>query len=380
MSDLMVVAPAGVLTGQTELASCELLWRDDAREGRGDLASLASAAGDQPCVLVLSAADALITSVQLARRQARHMRKVVPFLLEDQLTVPADSQWFAWGERVGDQYPVAAVDREELTALLAAFREAGIHLASVRIDGLLLSPDGHGRYRLGDYELLVLEAGRVIALPQAALDDGLKALGVDAQSLPEAIPEDETLARLQRAVDAGRGAELLHGELTPRRKQKDRAAPRVPQQWHRPAVVSLSLLALAWVILAVQAWTYQQRADEAAQQARALYEQLFPGDRAVRLEAQFRARLEGGAAGGDGFLALIGAAGEAVAAFREQGVQPRRIQYDERQDALELELNAPDYETLELLQQGIRDKGLQAEIANFRNQGEVVTARMKVAS
>ena len=380
MSDLIVVLPPGVLAGQTDLARCELLWRDGQREGRADLQALSEISGDRSCVLVLSAADALLTSVQLARRQARHIRKVVPFLLEDQLTVPAETQWFAWGERDGDQYPVAAVDRDGLEQLLAAFREAGVHVTSVRVDGQLLAAENQARYQLGDHEIVVLDRYRVLSLPQAVVQDSLRAIGVDTAVLPAVRAQSDTLACLDAAVQAGEGAELLHGDLAPKRQKKNQQSARVPDRWRPPALVCGVLLLVGWVITGVQAWVYQQRADDAATQARALYEQLFPGDRALRLEAQFRARLESGAVGGDGFLALMGPAGEAVAALREQGVQPRRIQYDERQNALELELNAPDYETLEALQQGIRDKGLQAEIANFRNQGKVVTARMKVAS
>lgn len=379
VSDLMVVLPPGVLSGHAQLADSELTWFQSDREGRGDLAALGSAAEGLSCCLVLSGADALVSSVQLARKQARHIRKVVPFLLEDQLTMPAESQWFAWGERVDDVYPVVAADREGLEQLLQAFSSHNVHVDSIKVDVQLLADQAPARLSLGDHDLLLLAQDQLLSVPAAMTDAALKALSEEETTL--STPEESAGALLWKACQSGNGVELLHSELAPRRQKKTDASPRIPERWQRPALVSAVLFGLVWVIMAAQAWFYQNQADQAREQAVALYEQLFPGDRARRLEAQFRSRLQAGGGGsGEGFLSLLASTGEAIAPLRANGVQPRRIQYDERQNALELELNAPDYETLEQLQSGLREKGLQAEIANFRNQGEVVTARMKVTS
>ncbi|MGB1221111.1 MAG: GspL/Epsl periplasmic domain-containing protein, partial [Alcanivoracaceae bacterium] len=108
---------------------------------------------------------------------------------------------------------------------------------------------------------------------------------------------------------------------------------------------------------------------------------LFPGDRATaKLERQFQRRLQmaGGGATDGGFLALMEPVGEAISSVRDKGVSPRSIQYSERDGNLVLELSAPDYEMLQTLQSDIENRGLAAEIANYRNQGKQVTALLKV--
>lgn len=381
MSDLMVVLPAGLVSGEASLDATTLRWLDGDRQGQGDLQALAEVAGERECELVLSAADALVSSVTLARKQARHIQRVVPFLLEDQLTVPVDTQWFAWGDRDGERYSVVSVDRAGLESVLGKMRDAGLYVSGAFIDGQLLAGQAPCQVADEDRVLLVPAADRVLAVPANMVADTLVALALDEAQIPPL--ETALLPALQGARASGSGVQLLHGAMAPRRRKQQRKDPVVSSAWRPVLTFSGVALALLWVLMLGQAWQYDRAADDARSQAEALYESLFPGDRAVRLEAQFRQRLGqsgAGGAGGDAFLALLEAAGESVAQWRSKGIEPRRLQFDERQGALELELNAPDYETLETLQASLKERGLEAEIANFRNQGKKVTARMRVTS
>src|SRR5699024_3313139 len=73
--------------------------------------------------LVITSAEALVTDVELSRKQARHLQRVLPFLLEERLLDAPESLWFAAGKGGQGRYPAVVVARESLEALVALCRE-----------------------------------------------------------------------------------------------------------------------------------------------------------------------------------------------------------------------------------------------------------------
>jgi len=59
-------------------------------------------------------------------------------------------------------------------------------------------------------------------------------------------------------------------------------------------------------------------------------------------------------------------------------MEPKRLQYDQRQNVLLVDVGAKDYAQLEALQNAIRKQGGNASIANYRNGAQGVSARIKV--
>mgnify|MGYP000539517025 FL=1 len=115
-------------------------------------------------------------------------------------------------------------------------------------------------------------------------------------------------------------------------------------------------------------------------QAKQRYEQLFPGDKATSaLNRQFQgrlARLGGGVdGGGAAFFPLLAPVAQVL---KDMKVEPKRLQYDQRQNVLLLDVGAKDYAQLEALQNAIRKQGGNASIANYRNGAQGVSARIKV--
>jgi len=206
----------------------------------------------------------------------------------------------------------------------------------------------------------------------ALLDIQAESLRVeDAQGLLRQMPE--TLSR-------GRYAELLHGALRPRQES---SGGGVSSGWQQSGWLVAASVALVAMLLAGQAYYYEGEAQRSRAQAASLYNELFPGDQATAiLESQFRNRLArlGGGTSSVGFLSLMLPVGETLRGQSSNGLAARRIQYDERESALTLDVSAPDYESLEALRERIGQQGLQAEIANFRSQGDAVTARLRVVA
>ena len=64
--------------------------------------------------------------------------------------------------------------------------------------------------------------------------------------------------------------------------------------------------------------------------------------------------------------------------LKEIKVEPKRLQYDQRDNTLLLDVGAKDYAQLEQLQNALKQQGARASIANYRNGAQGVSARIKV--
>lgn len=354
-------------------------WQDSAGEVvAGTLAEVAAHCGPQGIRLVLSVADVLVTDVVLNRKQARHLQRVLPWLLEDQLIDAPDRLWFASGKPVSGHYPVVACDRANLQHLQDLCAELGIWLRGVSVDVQLLATLAPALIPLDHHWLVITENHQGLMIPDHDRQALLAVLGLEA--LPEQqLSLSELFQVMVASVRSGRHLELLQGELRP---SEQGSGPRLSDSWRRVIVLAVASIVLVGILMVAQTWRYSAAAEQHWQQAATLYNQLFPGDRAqALLETQFRNRLSqlGGASQG-GFMALMVPVGESLAGRHNNGMSAKRIQYDERDNALTVDIEAADYDSLEALRSKISDGGLNAEIANYRSQGETVTARLRVTS
>lgn len=326
--------------------------------------------------LVLSVADVLLTEVNLNRRQARHLQRVLPWLLEDQLTALPEHYWFVSGKPRDGRYPVVACDRAALETLLYQCRELGVHPVGVAVDAQLLGSLAPSLIAIDDQIMVLAEPLQAVQVPAHQAPAVLAVLGLESL-MTENRTASELLDVMQGALRAGHGIELLQGDLRPAQEQKTH---RIPAPWRRLGMLAAACVVAVGIMLVAQGWRYQAAAAEQRARAASLYSELFPGDSATALlESQFRNRLArlGGGSRAD-FAGLMAPVGDAMASAAGR-LSPRRIQYDERDNALTMDVDAPDYDTLEALRQRLSEGGLDADIANYRSQGERVTARLRVA-
>jgi general secretion pathway protein L len=364
-----------------DVASVEVMWQmPDGEVSSGALAALLESQSAAPLLLVLSSADVQLTSVQLTRRQARHLQKVLPFLLEEDLIGDPEDLWYAVGGAVDGHYPVLACDAQALRALKGFIEDQGGHIVGAGVDGQLLLSSAPVLACSEQSSLLVQGMGAVLSLPADEAEDVLSALKIDLTDI-ERISDSDIWVRLRDNMR--QRIELLHGDLRPQAHEISRW-PSITPAWMQFAKVAAALLLVVWAMAWAQAWRYSHLADQASAQAAALYESLFPGDKAtLKVAAQFKNRLAqlggSGGSGGD-FFALMTPLGDALSEHKKAGVQPRRVQYDKRDGVLILDLEASNYEAVEALRGTLLSAGLAAEVANFRNQGEQVAARVKVGA
>ena len=358
----------------------------DGTSGEGSLeqAALACAKLRASVDLVLPASDAVLASVSLTRRQAKHIRKVLPYLLEDRLLDAPEELWFAHGKPSGQSYPVLGCRRDELDQYLALVAEAGAGLRGVWVDAdllanehgaLLATYDENDSLWLRDREQSLVASAKDIAELRATqgqeADEGLTEL--DSQTFI-----DQLRAALGRVPPTG--LNLLYGELRPRAPQQQ-AGGGWQNDWLPVARFAALVLVAVWLFTWLQKLSYEQAARDAQQRVASMYEQLFPDDRAVAVERQLRQRLSvmGAGGGGQDFLSLVAPLGQSLSSNGSE-LELRRIQYDETDGIVHIDVRASDFESLEAIRDRIQAGGLAAEITEGRSQGDRVTARLRVRS
>lgn len=375
----IIYLPAGTLREETP-DTVRVAWHVPG-EGisRGSLSdALASISG--PVRAVLSTGDVLLTNVALSKRQARHMQKVLPFLLEESLLTTTDEMWYAFGKPIDGAYPVLACERDGLEQLLDWFSGAeAITLLGAWVDADLLRGHAPCVARLDDDLLCIPAPGQAVVLPATEQEQVPVLLGIDTAEFTR-IDHLEALFGAFGEGLHGDVISLLHSELRPAVEHS--GWRQVMQPWWPVTRLAAGVLVCVWVLLLVQQWQYNRAAEAEAAKAVALYQELFPGaSRPQLLQREFRTQLErlGGGGGGAGFLTLMAPVGEIIGGATEQGVvTPRRVQFDEREHTLLVDITAKDFSALENLREKMQSVGLSAEIGTARSEASGVTARMRV--
>jgi general secretion pathway protein L len=166
---------------------------------------------------------------------------------------------------------------------------------------------------------------------------------------------------------------LLQGELAPAGQIRQRLRPLLP------AAVMLALwLAGTLVFNIAEWWKLRHQYQSYRQEMTAILLEAFPDTRTVLDPArQFERGLEQLAGRGGAPHDLLALLSRLAPALGEDArVRLRGLRYTER--SVTLELTLPDAQTLEVLKQALRSRGLQAEILAATPRGAEVEGRLRV--
>lgn len=361
--------------------------------GTDALAEGALLADGRRVIAIAPGSSVLLTRAAVPSRKPQHIRRAVPFALEERLAADVASLHFAHGLREADgTVPVAVIDRALLDAWLTTLDAAGLAPEALLPEPLALpQPDGswllacdaeRAVLRCGSHVGYALDRDEVTALLRGALaeSDGpspeLTLCGVDpddlgmlrgqfaALSTAEA-PDFESL--LASASAEQPAIDLLQGEFA---RQADGGSRW--QDWRQPLALAACLLVL---LFGERLWQVQQMGAESARleaQMHAILRDSAPGiTRIVDPVAQLRQQLEArrGGAGGARFLDLLATSGEALAA--ESNWQLASLNY--RDGTLQLQLRMPGFDHFERLRGRFATlAGVEAEIGSLGSvEGEV---------
>ncbi len=370
-------------------------WLDNeqARE-----AFAAAWAGQRPALCFAAPGTAVrLRELQIAPEERRHLRKSLPYMLEEELASDVDQLHFATVELDRQRFGVALCEHARMVRWQQQLEE--LPLVTLWVPEPMLLPWHEGEWclvlegrqgvlRTGACTGLSIERELLPAVLDAALQEHgspelLVLYGQDMDAdialLPAPLGERVQWRRggFDSALMVGGAVEpvlnLCQGEF----------ARRLPLgRWWRQWRVAAALFAVAFGLqLAATYADYRQLQQENLALRAAVedsYRSAFPRGALVDPEKQLQRQLESlrGSGQSSGFVSLVDRVGEVLA--KQRGTSIASINYNDRSGEMRLNIEARNFEAVEAIRQGINRRGLDAEMESSSARGEGVRARIRV--
>ena len=331
--------------------------RQAAQAQQGSLEEAARFIGKRRCTLIISAQMASMTHIVLPTKSPTKARQAAPFVLEETLAEDVDTLLFALGPiQQHNQYPVVAVQRQALQALLERCQEQQLHISSIQIDALclpwqpqtvtILELPQHWLLRWGEYHARCVPKalGSSILLNDFGDDYQWQLFGSTAIPLA-----DGTLLRPEPLPN---NSELHIALLQPAKhpidlRQQEAEGPLLGAAWQPwRAVAVLAVLCLGLWCIERGLWLQKRQAElnNIVEQQHQLYRQAYPkarigADPARQLQARLRKLQRQGGTPQDTFLPAL----QVAASIVEQ--QLEEVYF--RNGKVEIVVRANNYEALD---------------------------------
>ncbi|MDY6982623.1 MAG: type II secretion system protein GspL [Pseudomonadota bacterium] len=388
-----------------EFVACEASRNSEslsAAEMAARLRGTPTAGNTQELHLLLPAARCLVTTVPVAAHESKHLAKTLPWSLEERLLEPVEQVHVAHGAAGNGSAPVSAVNAAWLQLRIDDLHAAGLHPQSACSE-LLLLPWEEGQWTVAvpanaDAAAIALVrhgAHAGFACSQANLATALQLLLNEQDAAPRQVL---VITDAPDAIDASRFPVLLQSRLAVRKQNlaqlatnaslpacnllQGRFAPPLPwtRWWREWRVAAVLLAGLLIADLAMSAYDIARlgRAASTNEEAiLALYRSVQPDGLVVDPRLQLEQALAAvGAAGQEGFLALLGRMAPALQATPAARVQ--NLEYDSNSGDLQLQVLTNDYAAAESLRAQLQRLGLQAELLGSSRDTNGNRTRLRV--
>ncbi|HEU5467792.1 MAG TPA: type II secretion system protein GspL, partial [Steroidobacteraceae bacterium] len=352
----------------------------------GSLADAAAIAKERQVVAIAPGSSVTLARPELPVKSGTRLAQVVPYAMEESLAGEVENFHFAIGatDAVGST-PVAALRRDELRGWLDALASAGVEPQAIVPDTLCVPDNPAKTVAVIDSGLLLVRApGELpVALDAEPLTESFTLAGLEGEdrhvqlfvsqhdwqhsremiealrevtgSLDLQILPDGALPLLAAAAVRPGTISLLQGEFT--RRTGWRAEW---QRWRVAAFLAVAALALHLGVRGydlVRLNTEERRLDAAIEQAARV---ALPGvERIENARAQVEQRLAGAGSGDPaGLLAQLAAVGGALAG----APGPKLESLGWRERSLELQVVAPNTDSIARFAQAVNERGLRADV------------------
>ncbi|MGX5175100.1 type II secretion system protein GspL [Aliikangiella sp. IMCC44653] len=374
---------------------------------KADLAVMADMASQFNVRLILDSRDVHLNSVVMPNKAQRHLRKAVPYMVEEQLAEPVDKTFIAVGARTSNgSIPVRALNLAYFSEIMQQFSDADIKLKSVVTEIDLLEQPEEG------YQL-VLQADKILVKNDSGnhwyCDPDDFAWLVQKEiaetsaedEMPIAIPmqvvtDSEDRFRLfESTLPVGRFAPQLQLEVSITEfmhKAKTSATNLMQGEFEAKAerspyaalIVKLGSLAglLLFAFIAYQGtqwFTLEQQKQILGKQRAALWKQAFPGRRVPSNPDKALSSYLKTLSGGDGqtsFLGMLDSTSSKIADL--ESLYPTNISYDASRNELRMDVIAKDLSILNQYRDRLRESGHQVEMSSATQRGDGYSSRLIV--
>jgi len=411
---ILVKIPSEGLFGDAEQ---ELYWRAiDARgewlgeAERGTVAALAEAFANIKAEVWLMVPGARVStrSLPISAKEKRHMERLLPYQLEDDLACDVEALHFAFGVPANGTVTIAYVDKMWFRSVLEIFSEFSIELAGSTPEPLLLPCDEQSCTINQNEELMVHQAdGTSFSVNSTlasmvlnslgenlATNDSLTLVAGDDHALSDlesALPESLLQKVEHRFVRDGWGALNIHlgratlgGSVPWLNLCVGDFSRRLPLMnwWHMwRKVALLGGVTLALFIVANFSQVQQLKSAQAIMQKdiETAFRSVVPRGAMVDPLRQLKAKMksEQGTAKGSDSVLLISLVAPVIKSLPDVALQG--IQYNHDRNELRFSVKASSFKNIEALRNRLDGGNFKATLMSASAQGGVHSARLKIA-
>ena len=345
------------------------------------------------CIFAVPADRARLTQIEVRSDEHRHLKKSLPFMLEDEVIDPVESMHFSYAPIDDSHYLVALASHAEMTSWLEQlgdqfegpfFHEAlllpwqpGEVCAVVEAHSVLLRWGEHQGARV-EYDLLAPLMDSLPAPPEAVIVYGGDQER-DLALLPNLLQE-----RAQwRQGDFGTALMLVDSAQGFIDMRQGVFAPSLPlrrwwQKWKPLTIALLVAVVLQVASDMAQYWRLKESNIALRTAIEASYRKANPQGALVDAEKQLDRQIAEYAVGAKGlmFTRVLDRIGRAVSVGGELTLS--NINYSDNTGEVRLDLLAPTYDEIEALRERFAAGGMEAILETSSQRGVQVRARLRV--
>lgn len=378
-------------------------WQTDACES-GDTEALAEVLqiNNLPVWLILSGQEVVTQEITFAAKERRHLSKLIPYELEEQIVDTVEEQHFSFKVLQDDQLAVNYLPKGQLQQVLEQVESMGHEVFGCGVDFLMLKRAPESWTLAYDEDVILVHTGvglgfaveialaphllsalfkesesplsiRLVALDQDQLD-GLKTLLEPYYNSDELELEFEELeGGFWAAVDPCLEIDLRHGDMA-----RQLPFARWWRDWRLTGAVAAAAVILAFSTNLGGYWAAKSEHKAIQVTMKELYREAVPAGAISDPEKQLQQLVKGlnKSGGGSNLMLLLGEVTPLIAANDDLNISGFRYNGDQRE--LRLNLEAKQFALLEELRGKLSGKGLNAELLRVSAQGDIHQASMKV--
>ena len=317
-----------------------------------------------------------IHSVAVSGRITNQVKKSLPYRLEEDISSDVDDLHVAILGRQEDTLYLGAVENHWMALWSGWLEEAGLQSRQWLPDTLAVP------WQEGQCSIMPFEKNWLVRYGSwhlASCDNHWLPLLLEGIESPEPL-ESRQLDHTHEsplvllAAEASRSSvNLLQDTWAPKSTRTYRLKP-----W-RVSLVLASLLMVSWIGSSLlNVWQINQSADQLQHQSRQVYQQLFPGERVIRLMPQLNRKLQALQQAQQPDTGVLQQLNDLVPVFKEYGdIKPVMISYDDSRHVLRITAEAASMASFT----GMRDALAASKKVNLESveqKGKQITGVMVI--